>query len=84
MKSKAEEDITRRIKVVVGQLNGIRRMLEQQRAFTDISMQLSSVKASVERIQVVLVAQERKLDKRSAAMLEIITRKMDALRELQS
>ncbi len=62
MKNKHAKDITLRVNVAIGQLYGI-RMLEQQREFTDIYIQLSSVKASVEKIQVVLIAHERKLDK---------------------
>ena len=82
MKNKHAKDITRRVNVVIGQLHGISRMLEQQREFTDIYVQLSSVKASIEKIDVMLLAQDRKLDKRSAALLKAMNRNMDALREL--
>jgi DNA-binding FrmR family transcriptional regulator len=58
-------------------------MLEQQRTFTDIYMQLSAVKASIEEIEMMLIAQDVKLDKGSAALLKIMSRKMDALKELQ-
>ena len=57
-------------------------MFEQQREFTDIYMQLSSVKASIEEIEVMLIAQEGMLDKRSAALFRIISRRMDVLEEL--
>ncbi len=82
MKNEPEKDIIRRVNVVIGQLNDIRKMLEQQREFTDIYAQLSSVRASIEKIEVMLIAQERKLDKRSAALFKIISRRMDALKEL--
>ena len=82
MGNKPEKDIMRRVNVVIGQVHGIRKMLEQHREFTDIYMQLSAVKSSLETIEVMLIAQERKLDKRSAALFRIISGRMDALKEL--
>ncbi len=82
MKNKHAKDITRRVNVVIGQLHGIRRMLEQQRKFTDIYVQLSSAKASIEKVEVMLLAEDRTLDKRSASLLQIMSRRMDALKEL--
>ena len=82
MKHKQEKDIARRVKIVIGQLNGIGRMLEQQREFTDISMQLSAVKASIEAIEVMLIVQEIGLDKRSVALAKMMSRKMGVLIEL--
>ena len=73
----------RRINVVIGQVHGIRKMLEQHREFIDIYMQLSSVKASIEEIEVMLITEDIKLDKRYAALFKIISKRMDALRELQ-
>ena len=83
MKNKHAKDITRRVNVVIGQLHGISRMLEQHREFTDIYMQLSSAKASIEEIEVMLIADDIKLDKRSATLFKIMNRNMDALRELR-
>ena len=83
MGNKPEKDIMRRVNVVIGQVHGIRKMLEQHREFIDIYMQLSSVKASIEKIEVMLIAEDIKLDKRSAALFKIISKRMDALRELQ-
>jgi hypothetical protein len=40
------------------------------------------VKASIEKIEVMLLAQDRRFDKRSAALLKAMNRNMDALREL--
>ncbi len=82
MKHKQEKDIARRVKIVIGQLNGIGRMLEQQREFTDIYMQLSAVKASIEAIEVMLIVQEIGLDKRSVALAKMMNRKMGVLIEL--
>ena len=82
MKNNPGKDIMRRVNIVIGQVHGIRRMLEQQRTFTDIYVQLSSVKAYIEKIEVILIAQEGKLDKRSAALFRMISRRMDALKEL--
>ena len=45
-------------------------------------MQLSSVKTSIEEIEVMLIAQEGILDKRYAALFRIMSRKMEALEEL--
>ncbi len=81
MGNKPNKDIMRRVNVVIGQLHGI-RMLEQQREFADIYVQLSSVKASIERIEVLLLTKDRMLDKKSAAVLQAMNRKMDALKEL--
>ncbi len=83
MGNKPEKDIMWRINVVIGQVHGIRKMLEQHREFIDIYMQLSSVKALIEEIEVMLIAEDVELDKRSAALFRIISRRMDALRELQ-
>ena len=82
MKNRPENDIMRRVNIVIGQVHGIRRMLEQQRTFTDIYVQLSSVKASIENTEVILIAQEGKLDKRYAELFRMISRRMDALKEL--
>ena len=76
------KDIMRRVNIVIGQVHGIGRMLEQQRTFTDIYMQLSAVKSSLKTIEVMLIAQEGKLDKRSAELFRIMSRNMDALKEL--
>ena len=83
MGNKPEKDIMRRFNVVIGQVHGIRKMLKQHREFIDIYMQLSSVKASIEEIEVMLIAEDIKLDKGSAALFKIISKRMDALRELQ-
>ena len=82
MENKPEKDIMRRVNVVIGQVHGIRKMLEQHREFTDIYMQLSSVKTSIEEIEVMLITEDIKLDKRSAALFRIISRRMDVLEEL--
>ena len=75
MGNKPKKDIMRRVNVVIGQVHGIRKMLEQHREFTDIYMQLSSVRASIEEIEVMLIADDIKLDKRSAALFKIISKK---------
>ena len=82
MKNRPEKDIMRRVKVVIGQLNGIKKMLERQREFAYIYMQLSSVKASIKEIETMLIAQEGILDKRYAVLFRIMSRKMGALEEL--
>ena len=68
--------------MLLANLNDIKKMLEQQREFAYIYMQLSSVKASIEEIEVMLIAQEGILDKRYAALFRIMSRKMEALEEL--
>ena len=83
MKGESEKYIMRRIKIVVGQLDGVRKMIEQQRAFTDIYTQISSVKASVENIEVMLCTEGLGLDKRHTELFKIINKNMDALKKLR-
>ena len=82
MGNKPKKDIMRRVNVVIGQVHGIRKMLEQHREFIDIYMQLSSVRASIEEIEVMLITEDIKFDKRYAALFKIIRKRMYDLREI--
>jgi len=48
------EDKTKRLKKIVGQLNGIIRMTEEDRDCTDILIQISSVRAGLARLSVLI------------------------------
>ena len=48
------EDKTKRLKKIVGQLNGIIRMAEEDRNCTEILIQISSVRAGLARLSVLI------------------------------
>lgn len=83
MKKDSQKNIIQRVKVVAGQLEGVAKMIEQNREFTDIYVQLSSVKASLEKIEDMLVTNEIKSDKKTAELFKIIRKKMISLKELK-
>ncbi len=53
----AREDLIRRLKRIEGQVRGIQRMVEQDRACGDILAQLSAVNEAVRRVSVLLAEQ---------------------------
>ncbi len=55
--SVSREDLIRRLKRIEGQVRGIQRMVEQDRACGDILAQLSAVNEAVRRVSVLLAEQ---------------------------
>ncbi len=55
--SVSHEDLIRRLKRIEGQVRGIQRMVEEDRACGDILSQLSAVNEAVRRVSVLLAEQ---------------------------
>lgn len=54
-KAQAKKDILNRLKTVKGHIQGIEKMVEEEKACDDILLQIAAVKSSIERIGFMIV-----------------------------
>ncbi len=55
MQPELKKEAALRLKIAAGHLNGVRRMVEEERYCVDVMKQLSAVQASLERVQGIIL-----------------------------
>ncbi|MCB0876320.1 MAG: metal-sensitive transcriptional regulator [Solirubrobacterales bacterium] len=79
-----KDDLTRRLRRIAGQVNGVERMVEDERYCIDILTQISAIRSALDRVALavlddharhcVVAAAEGERDERTAEMMDAVAR----------
>ena len=77
-------DLTKRLRRIAGQVNGVERMVDEERYCIDILTQISAVRSALDRVAIavlddharhcVAAASEGKRDERTTEMMDAVAR----------
>ncbi len=79
-----KDDLTKRLRRIAGQVNGVERMVDEERYCIDILTQISAVRSALDRVAIavlddharhcVAAASEGKRDERTTEMMDAVAR----------
>ncbi len=77
-------DLTKRLRRIAGQVNGVERMVDEERYCIDILTQISAIRSALDRVAIavlddharhcVVAASEGKRDERTTEMMDAVAR----------
>jgi DNA-binding FrmR family transcriptional regulator len=79
-----KDDLTKRLRRIAGQVNGVERMVEDERYCIDILTQISAIRSALDRVAIavlddharhcVVAAAEGERDERTTEMMDAVAR----------
>jgi len=79
-----KEDLTKRLRRIAGQVNGVERMVDEERYCIDILTQIAAIRAALDRVAIavlddharhcVVAASEGRQEERTTEMMDAVAR----------